>query len=129
MTGLDTLIVDYIEADNLEPDNAEFIIKVSSEICDKDGKIDNGVLLALVDSYSSFSGTVLLKNGRDSFSVSVNLTLTSFGDMLAGNDYRMKVLLNHEDKNLIYYNIELYDKHNKLIKKGSHLKRRVKVKF
>jgi hypothetical protein len=112
----------YVSVKNFEEDKVEFIIQVKNESVDDRQVMDRGLLLSLIDTYTSLSN-VLFKIYKDGISLSVALKMTSFEELKYNNDYLMKVFLPYEANNLTFFEFEIYNKDNTLVSKGSHMKK------
>src|SRR5690606_32803744 len=116
MEGIDGELLNHIKFLHTEKDNVEYGIIVKKDNVDNLQIIDNGLLLAIIDSYTSYAGLVLLNNYANDISVSMTLTLTSFEEMYVNNEYKMKVFVKYEGKKIISYDYEIYDLNDKIIK-------------
>jgi hypothetical protein len=127
--GLDSEISKYIEFISNNENEAIYRI-IQNEDSNNSKKImDDGLLISLIDSYSSFSNFFISKINKENNSLSISIKLTSFGLIKDDKEYIMKVKINHEDKKFIQYEVNIFDKENNLIKNATHLKKFVKAKF
>ncbi len=132
MYGFNLLVSKYVEEHEIKDDYVSYKIKVPSEIVDSMKVIDPGMLIAIIDTFSTMAGAHLFK-GEDApskfSSVSMNLKINSFGDMVENENYFMKVFLKNDKDKLIFYDCLIFDKFNNLVKFATHLKKVIKYKF
>lgn len=133
MYGFNIVASQYVDFENFEYDNVSFLIKVPHDSVDDQNILDPGLLIAIVDTFSSFAGAALFKEEKlqMGISVSMNLKINSFDEMYLGRTYRMKVQIKNfnEREKLIYYDIPIFDETGKLIKQATHLKKLINAKF
>ena len=131
MLGFNILVSQYVEEINFEPGEASVDIKVTQEMVDDLNIIDQGLLIGIIDTWSSFASSVLLEGeeNQKKVSVSVNIKVNSFGEMFLNEKYKMKVFLKSHVGKIILYEIHIVDKDDKLIKLATHLKKIVNAKF
>ena len=131
MYGFNLLISQYVDTESFENENVTYIIKVTQDIVDDRKIIDPGILISIIDTYSSFSSVALCDNDLDkiSISVSLNLKINSFSEMYLDQFYRMKVILKKTLEKLLIFEINITDKEGNLIKNATHLKKKIKAKF
>jgi hypothetical protein len=126
MVGFDSLMDEFVTINSFEKENVEVFIKPDAKSCDPNlGIFDNGLLLSIIDTFTSFAGGVMLEKYKQHYSVSVSLNITSFDDMTRDNEYIMRVWLKSEANDFIYYDFEIFEhKTGRLVKKGYHLKKK-----
>ena len=131
MYGFNILISQYVETEFFEKENVSYIIKVPDEIVDSRKIIDPGILISIIDTYSSFSTLALFENEDDqiSISVSLNLKINSFSEMYANQFYRMKVFLRKSKEKIMLFEILITDLNGRLIKTASHLKKKIRANY
>jgi hypothetical protein len=131
MYGFNLEISPYVEMESFEKDDVSFIIKVTKDIVDNRNTIDPGILISIIDTFSSFSTAAFFDKEEEQIgiSVSLNLKINSFADMIMDEIYKMKISLKNSKNKLILFEIEILDKDNNLVKLATHLKKKVKAKF
>jgi hypothetical protein len=131
MYGFNIECSKYIEDEVIEKDCVCFTINVHEQGVDKSNVIDAGLLIGIIDTFSSFASVYLFKEEelQSKISVSLNLKVTSFEDMYVNEKYKMKVFLKYHIDKTIFYEIQILNKNNKLIKYATHLKKIINAKF
>ena len=130
MNDYNLLLDKFINLENYSNEHVDFEIKVTEEMVDSNNFIDEGLLISLIDSYSSFSAFLLIKDLENPFSnLSLNIKLSSFDNMKLNEKYKMRVLLKYHKNKIILYEILFMDKDNTLVKHATHLKKIVMPKF
>jgi hypothetical protein len=130
MKDYNLLLDKFIKIKSYTSDYVHFEISVTKEMVDINNIIDEGLLISLIDSYSSFSAIFLIKDLENPFAnLSMNIKLSSLDNMRLNEKYKMKVLLKYHKDKLILYEILFYDKENKLVKQATHLKKNINAKF
>jgi hypothetical protein len=124
ISDFDVHLLSHVELLSLEGDTIEYNIKVTKENSNSSQIFDNGLLIAIVDMCS-----FIKKSYVNSVAVSITLNLTSFEEMYLGKTYRMVVSIKYQGSGTIYYDIDIFNDEDKLVKKGYHLKKIVKSKF
>ena len=95
-----------------------YTISVNDSNSTKEGIFDDGLLIALIDSFSSFS-----TKGQYPEGVSINLSLKSFNEMIKGNDYELRTKIIFLSMKYVVLECRIYDKDNTVIKIANHTKR------
>lgn len=126
--GLEKELQKYIETYSNTHDEVIYKFVLNDKVFNSSGIMDEGLLIALIDSYSSFS-CFLIGKDKEKYSLSMNLKITNIDHIIKNNDYFMKVKISDENKNTILFDVHIVDKHGKLVKKASHFKKIVKPKF
>ncbi len=131
MYGFNLEVGQYVEMENFDKNDVSFTIKVTQNIVDSQNIIDPGILIAIIDTFSSFSSAAFFEEEEEQtkISVSLNLKINSFGDMLLDETYKMKIFLKHSKKKFLLFEIHILDKDNNVVKLATHLKKTVKAKF
>jgi len=130
MKDYNLLLDKFIKIEGYSSEFVDFEISVIKEMVDINNLIDEGLLISLIDSYSSFSAIFLLKELDNPFAnLSLNIKLSSLDDMKLEEKYKMRVLLKYHKDKMILYEVLFYDKDNKLIKCATHLKKIIYAKF
>lgn len=128
--GIENHLIQYVSMEKFEKDEAIFSIQVLPEGVDWNKIMDEGLLFAIIDTFSSMAQICLLDNEyKFNHAVSSNIKLTSFGSLKEGEIYTMRVVLLHQIKKNALYEIKIFDNKNNLIKQCMHLKRILAVKF
>ena len=103
-------------------------IVINDKFTSKDKAIDDGVLLALIDTFSSYA--VMFLSPEDDYKtyLSLSIKMTSFNST---NSKRLtiKVFLEKKFDRNILLNITVSDPKGNIIKRISHLKRRIASKL
>lgn len=117
----------------LETHNSSYVdyeINVTKEMVDSNNFIDEGLLISLIDSYSSYSVIFLIPHLENYFTnLSLNIKLSSLDNMKLNEKYKMRVLLKYHKNKMILYEILFMNKENILIKHATHLKKIVNPNF
>jgi hypothetical protein len=130
MKDYNLLLDEFIKIEGYSSEFVDFEISVTKEMVDINNLIDEGLLISLIDSYSSFSAIFLLKELENPFAnLSLNIKLSSLDNMKLNEKYKMRVLLKYHKNKMILYEILFYDKDYKLIKQATHLKKIINAKF
>lgn len=105
-------------------------IIIDPKNCNSNGEIDNGTLIALIDSFSSYAIMFLAPKENYKHYLSVNITMNSFSET-SKNDSKItiKVTLEKQYERNILLDIRVYDSKGKEIKHLSHLKRKIASKL
>ena len=116
--------IDYAADIVTEIDN----IVINDKFTSKDKAIDDGVLLALIDTFSSYA--VMFLSPKDDYKtyLSLSIKMTSFNST---NSKRLTIKVSLEkkfDRNILL-NITVSDPKGNIIKRISHLKRRIASKL
>ncbi len=121
----------FVDISSFERDNVCFLINVTDEAVLDSDVMDQGLLISLIDAMSSLAGSVLLQDEEKNMrvNVSMNIKLNSFGSLYLNQQYKMKVYLIREVDKIIFYEIQILDCEDKLIKLATHLKKIIKAKF
>ena len=103
-------------------------IVINDKFTSKDKAIDDGVLLALIDTFSSYA--VMFLSPKDDYKtyLSLSIKMTSFNST---NSKRLTIKVSLEkkfDRNILL-NITVSDPKGNIIKRISHLKRRIASKL
>jgi len=126
--GFEQELQKYIEIHSHSRDEVIYKLNLTDKAFNSLGIMDEGLLIALIDSYSSFASFLICKDKKQ-FSLSMNLKITSIDCLNKNNNYLMKVKISDENKSFILFDVNIVDKEGKLIKKASHFKKIVKPKF
>ena len=129
MFGYDTLTHTYIQYESETENIVNYIIKVDENNTDSNNIIDEGLLIGLIDSYSTFAGYPLIKNEKTKISLSMNIKIVSLGDLYKNNKYRMKVWIKEPSIKFHLFIIEIYDMNDNLLKKCFHLKKPINPRY
>lgn len=127
--GFDILQAKYVYIDDFEKNNVSYTIKVSKDCVDDKNIMDQGLILGIIDTYSSFAGFIQQKENILRISVSVALKLQSFSELYVNEEYKLFVYLKKEDDKFLYFQFKIMDKNNNLVKSGSHLKKITNARF
>ncbi len=127
MSYLEEYMRNFVEFDKMESEFVSFDIKTSKISVDDQKVFDNGLLIAILDTFSSYAGSVLLKNDSISISLSMNLKISSFDEMFYDRTYKMVVWLKNQTGKIIFYEIQILDEDGKLVKLATHLKKAINV--
>ena len=105
-------------------------ILVEPKNCNSNGEIDNGTLIALIDSFSSYAIMFLVPKENYKHYLSVNISMISFKETTK-NDPKItiKVTLEKQYERNILLDIRVYDSTGNEIKHLSHLKRKLASKL
>jgi len=128
LDGFEVELQKYIEVFSYTKDEVTYKFILSDKAFNSSGIIDEGLVIALIDSYSSYS-CFLIGKDTGKYSLSMNLKLTNLNHLKRNNDYFMKVKILDENKSSILFDIHILDEHGKLIKKASHFKKIISSKF
>lgn len=103
-------------------------IVITDKFTSKDKVIDDGVLLALIDTFSSYA--VMFLSPQDDYKkyLSLSIKMTSFTST-SSKRLTIKVSLEKKFDRNILLNITVSDPEGKIIKRISHLKRRIASKL
>ncbi len=126
--GFEEELQKYIETHSHTNDEVTYKLVLTDKVFNSSGIMDEGLLIALIDSYSSYA-CFLIGKDKDKYSLSMNLKVTSLDHLKRNNDYFMKVKISDENMNNMLFDVLIVDKEGKLIKKASHFKKVVKPKF
>lgn len=126
--GLEEELQKYIELISHTNDEVIYKLVLNDKAFNMLGLFDEGLLIALIDSYSSFACFLIGKDTKQ-YSLSMNLKMTSIDNLKKNTDYYMKVKICDENKNTVLFDAQIVDSNGRLIKKASHFKKIVKPKF
>ena len=128
--GLTKEIIPLFDFSTVKFSNSECScdIVINDKFTSKDKAIDDGVLLALIDTFSSYA--VMFLSPKDDYKtyLSLSIKMTSFNST---NSKRLTIQVSLEkkfDRNILL-NITVSDPKGNIIKRISHLKRRIASKL
>ena len=110
----------------------------NKKLYNNNGDIDQGVLIAIVDTFSSYAIMYLNKLEDYKKYLSLNIKMINYDDNVNKNNYNngnnynkisMTVKIEKKFGRNILLNISVYDSNNKEIKKIFHLKRKINSKL
>ena len=111
----------------------------NKKLYNNNGDIDEGVLIAIVDTFSSYAIMYLNKLEDYKKYLSLNIKMINYDDSVNKNNYNngnnnnnkisMTVKIEKNFGRNILLNISVYDSNNKEIKKIFHLKRKINSKL
>ena len=110
----------------------------NKKLYNNNGEIDEGVLIAIVDTFSSYAIMYLNKLEDYKKYLSLNIKMINYDDNINKNNYNngnnynkisMTVKIEKKFGRNILLNISVYDSNNKEIKKIFHLKRKINSKL
>jgi len=110
----------------------------NKKLYNNNGDIDEGVLIAIVDTFSSYAIMYLNKLEDYKKYLSLNIKMINYDDNVNKNNYNngnnynkisMTVKIEKKFGRNILLNISVYDSNNKEIKKIFHLKRKINSKL
>jgi len=127
--GYELELLKYIDMHNQTKDEVIYKLVLNDRAFNSYGLMDEGLLIALIDSYSSFASHIISNFNKNDYALSMNIKMTSIESIKPNTDYFMKVKISEENKNTILFEIQICDGNGKLIKKASHLKKKIKPKF
>ncbi len=127
--GMEKVLQNYIELESNTEDEVTYKLVLSDKAFNPNGLMDEGLLIALIDSYSSYASFLISKVDKKEYSLSLNIKMTSIDYIKKNNVYFMKVKIADESNKKILFDVNIYDKDGKLIKKASHLKKIIKPKY
>jgi hypothetical protein len=118
---------DFVDFYKVKDDEVFFKIKMKDEGIGGCGDIDHGLLLTIIDTYSSFA-TLMLSEGKriTQGSLSINLKVYSLQKMEANSVYIMVVKLKYRTKSLIILESEIFKENGELVKTSLHMKKLIK---
>jgi predicted aspartyl protease len=115
---------------NLKDGECYCEINIKNSSLDKNGNFDEGLLIALIDTFSSYAVLFLTKEDYKKY-LSVNITMFSFDEIKKEKNSKLKMkvyLIKKEGRNILL-KIQIYNEENKEIKTIYHLKRSIKPKY
>ena len=108
----------------------------NKKLYNNNGEIDEGVLIAIVDTFSSYAIMYLNKLEDYKKYLSLNINMINYDDNNNNNNsnnnnnkINMTVKIEKKFGRNILLNISVYDSNNKEIKKIFHLKRKINTKL
>ena len=129
--GLSGKLLEYINIDSFnfdkEKNECSCIIIPKSECFNKNNIFDKGLLIAIVDTFSSYVVKYLCPNEDFKQFLSVRILLSSYQNITKSihNEIKMVVSLIDKKDRDISLNIEILSSKNKILAHLSHLKRKL----
>jgi hypothetical protein len=120
-------VSEYVEVEDIEENKIKFSLIAKPSSIDDTGHFDVGLLLGIIDTFSTFAGFVFRTGNKiKQNSLSINLKLTNFTPLIRDNKYKMVVHLKKQQGNYASFESEIFDNKGILCQHSVHLVKLVK---
>ena len=132
INGLTKELLNFFDFKNINLKEGECYceIKIKNKCLDENGNLDDGLLIALIDTFSSYAVMFLTKEDYKNY-LSVNITMFSYEEVKTEkiSQLKMNVFLVKKEGRNILLKIQILNEKNQEIKTIYHLKRSVTPKY
>jgi hypothetical protein len=98
--------------------------KEISYTINENGIFDEGLLLAIIDSFSSMATKAYYEEG-----VTINLNIKSLSEMILGKNYNLLTKVLKVSEKYVLLQCSIFDEKNNLVKLATHTKALVRPKY
>lgn len=127
-SSIENYIDQFISFSHINEDHCIWNIEPLEQSLDSKKTFDQGLLIALLDTFSIWSGH-MLKKVEGNISLSMNIKVTTFEEMYANNKYTMEVRVISSERKIVLYEILILNEEGKKIKYATHQTRLISARF